>query len=142
MVIKAGWDQIEWIELEYDLDAAEMFTRSHLRGCGGPELLDLLEQYRPLLKGAKSDVAIPKGRSPAVLLMREIVLKLRCEYKAPYSEPELCHCRAVSTETVDQAIIYGADTPERVARQTSAGTGCGTCRGDVLKLIETRYREI
>ncbi len=72
------------------------------------------------------------------ILMRELVLKLKNEWVFPYAEAELCHCRAISTEKVDQAVVYGARTVMAVNRLTSAGTACGTCRPDIEKILSYR----
>ena len=75
------------------------------------------------------------------LILSEMILKLRGEWNFPYADEELCHCRSIATQTVDQAIIAGAHSPEVVTRQTSASTACGTCRPTVQKIIEYRTRK-
>jgi bacterioferritin-associated ferredoxin len=47
-----------------------------------------------------------------------------------------CICRAVTDDEVRDAVDRGATTVARVARQTRAGTGCGTCHERLRDLIE------
>lgn len=76
------------------------------------------------------------------ILIRELVLRLQGKFQLPYTEAELCHCRAVPTEVVDRAIVAGSHTVQAVARVTSAGTSCGTCKPDTELLIEYRLRSL
>lgn len=76
------------------------------------------------------------------ILVREVILRLRDQFQLPYKEAELCHCRAVPTEVVDRAIVAGSHTVQAVARVTSAGTSCGTCKSDTELLIEYRLRPL
>lgn len=72
------------------------------------------------------------------LLLNELILKLQNKWTHPYPHEEVCHCRVVSLETVEQAIMNGADTPEMVSRWTMASSACGTCRADVEKILKFR----
>lgn len=76
------------------------------------------------------------------ILIRELILRLQEKFQLPYAETEICHCRAVPTEVVDRAIIAGSHTVQAVARVTSAGTSCGTCRSDTELLLEYRLRAL
>lgn len=80
----------------------------------------------------------PKGTDHSSLLLKELILKSQGQWTYPYLHEELCHCRAVPTEIVDQAIMNGAHTPKRVSRETTASTSCTTCRPDVEKIISYR----
>ncbi len=52
-------------------------------------------------------------------------------------DPLLCRCFGIAEETVRQAIkINGCATVDEVVGATGAGTGCGTCRADIPRLIE------
>ncbi len=81
---------------------------------------------------------LPPGNNHSALLLRELILKIRGEWKFPYPDLELCHCRAIPTQNVDQAILCGAHTPEAVSAITSASTACGTCRPEVQALMAYR----
>lgn len=78
------------------------------------------------------------SRDHASLLINELILKLQNKWTHPYQQDEVCHCRTVSLETVEQAILCGAHSPEMVSRWTSASTACGTCRPDVEKILKFR----
>ncbi len=52
-------------------------------------------------------------------------------------DPLLCRCFGISEETVRQAVkINGCTTVDEVVNATGAGTGCGTCRADIPRMIE------
>ncbi len=74
----------------------------------------------------------------ASLLINELILKLQNKWQHPYPHEEVCHCRTVPLETVEQAIMNGANTPEMVSKWTTASTACGTCRPDVEKILKFR----
>jgi bacterioferritin-associated ferredoxin len=48
-----------------------------------------------------------------------------------------CICRAVSTTSVEYAVLGGAASVEQVGEATGAGTGCGSCH-DVLGAVIDR----
>ncbi len=123
------------LELSLDLDSDGTIKSAQLKGVGGPEMLRLLEDWRPRLKGSLAQVELPVGSSGPEIMLREILMKARGDWVEPYAEEELCHCRAVPTPIVRQAITAGADSPETVSRWTTASTQCGTCRKDVIALI-------
>ncbi len=102
---------------------------------------DFMNMMQKMKKSFGADIAkwpVPQGQDHGSLLLREMVLKLRGEWQFPYEHAEICHCRSVATQLVDQAVIAGAHTPEVVTRQTSASTACGTCKPDVQKIIDYR----
>jgi bacterioferritin-associated ferredoxin len=80
----------------------------------------------------------PKGLSHSEMLIRELILKYHNQWSLPYKEIEICHCRGINTETVDQAIVCGAHKIEHIKTRTSASTACGTCTKDVESLISYR----
>ena len=52
-------------------------------------------------------------------------------------DPLLCRCFGIAEETVRQAVkINGCTTVEQVVGATGAGSGCGTCRADIPRMIE------
>ena len=99
--------------------------------------LDLLRSFRNKDPDPRQWV-MPEGSSHSELLLREFLLRLRGQWKRPYLGDEICHCRVVKTETVDQAILAGAHTTNQVSRATNASTSCGTCVPDVQDLINYR----
>jgi bacterioferritin-associated ferredoxin len=126
------------LSLSLDVDDGSII-QSHLRGRGCSELLKLLTEWRPKIKGQLQDLELPKGESHAAMMMRELILKAQGKWNFPYKEDEVCHCRAVPTSVVDGAILGGCKTSTEVSRETSASTSCGTCRPDVEAIL--RYRQ-
>jgi nitrite reductase (NADH) large subunit len=51
------------------------------------------------------------------------------------SDPEVCNCNHVSTSALEEAIKGGCDNLARLSSATRAGTGCGSCRGQLAALI-------
>lgn len=81
---------------------------------------------------------LPTGIDHASLLIKELILKLNDQWKPVYTDEEVCHCRTISLETIEQAIFHGATTAERVTQMTTASSACGTCRPDVEKILKFR----
>lgn len=54
----------------------------------------------------------------------------------------VCRCKKVSEGTVIEAIKNGADTYEKVKKETGANTyGCFACRLEIKKLLEENKKE-
>jgi bacterioferritin-associated ferredoxin len=136
--VEAVWPGREELRLDLGLNENNEITHAKLTGIGGPDFLSLLTSYRPQLKGGVKSLPLPAGVSAGELCLREVILKARGEWNYPYKEVELCHCRGVDTEVVDQAICNGAHTPRKVSELTSASTACGTCRPDVEAILKFR----
>lgn len=111
-----------------------------LKGIGNRAFLELLTQYREHLKAGVDKAPLPEGKSPGELMLKEAILRLRGEWDFPFKEDETCHCRVISTDKVNQAILVGAHTSREVSQMTSASTACGTCRPDVEAMIEYRLK--
>lgn len=126
------------LELRLIVDQNGTIASGVLRGIGGPEMLSLLQAWKNRWQGNLKALCIPSGTTGPELMLKELILKARGEWSYPYQDVELCHCRAVPTEVVDQAIMRGAHTPEIVSRWTSASTACGTCRKDVTAILNYR----
>lgn len=120
--------------IEADLNV----TPVRMRFIGCSELIARLQSLRQSAGPDPRQWALPEGDDHVSLLVRELILKARGEWKFPYKDDELCHCRSIPTKIVDQAIVAGAHTPEAVTRQTSASSACGTCRPDVQNIINYR----
>mgnify|MGYP001555212016 CR=1 FL=1 len=115
-------------------------AKIHVVGC--PEVLTLVKQFLQTHGDDCQKWPHPKGDGHADLLLREALMRLKGEWKLPYDQLEICHCRCVPTEVVDQAIVAGAHDTTTVSRRTSASTSCGTCRPDVQSLIDYRLKKI
>lgn len=49
----------------------------------------------------------------------------------------VCHCHGVSDGNIREAVRAGSRTPEEVAQQCGAGTGCGGCFSLVCDIVES-----
>ncbi len=128
-------------ELHLALDVVNgEIAAAKLTGCGCLEFLKLMEIWRPKLKGRLNEVEIPAGQSHSEMLLREALLKAKGAWVFPYADEELCHCRAVATSKVDSAVVGGCRTVRAIARETSAGTSCGSCRLDTEAIIDFRLQ--
>lgn len=53
----------------------------------------------------------------------------------------LCRCKKVSEKTIKEAIKNGANTYEKVKKETGANSyGCFACRLEIKKLLEENKR--
>jgi bacterioferritin-associated ferredoxin len=129
---KVGLAGRDRIEVNMDGESPKV----SFRGC--TELMGLMQMMRKNFGINLSQWPIPKGVSHSEILLRELILRLRGEWRYPQGEAEVCHCRNIACLTIDQAIIAGAHSTEIVSRQTSASTACGTCRPQVQKMIDYR----
>lgn len=120
--------------IEVNMDGAA--PKVQFRGC--TEMMSLMQSMRKSFGVDIQQWPVPNGTSHSEILLRELILKLRGDWNYPYKEAEVCHCRGVSCQTIDQAIVAGAHTTTSVSRQTNASTNCGTCRPDVQKMIDYR----
>ena len=59
-----------------------------------------------------------------------------CRENLPWILASVCGCRNVSLQAVIDAVKQGADTVEKVAEVTGAGTDCGRCKVLVANVIE------
>jgi NAD(P)H-nitrite reductase large subunit len=50
-------------------------------------------------------------------------------------DPRICYCMKIHRQELRSAISAGAHTVETLRQSTSAGTGCGTCRSELLALL-------
>jgi nitrogenase molybdenum-cofactor synthesis protein NifE len=50
----------------------------------------------------------------------------------------VCNCKSVLRGAIEDAIVeHGLTTADAVSEKTLAGTGCGTCKGKLEKILET-----
>ena len=55
-------------------------------------------------------------------------------------DAEICNCRNVGRKRLEEAIAGGCDSVDGLGRTTGAGTGCGSCRGELARLLAQRRR--
>ncbi len=104
---------------------------------------DFLKAVKEMITKNGADIlkwSVIPGTDHSSLLINELILRVKNQWNYPYNDTELCHCRAVPTEKVDAAIVSGAHTTESISRRTSAGTACGTCRTDTVKILDFRLK--
>jgi len=75
------------------------------------------------------------GDDHVALLLNKFILKIQNKWVLPYPHQELCHCRQVPTEVVEEIVILGAKTRQEVSQRSRAGTGCGSCRKDIDSVL-------
>ncbi len=136
--IKVSIDGQDELKLVYELNDQRQIVSAKLSVIGCPEMMDLVKQWRPLLKGTVDSIPLPTESHHSAILLRQLLLELQGKWDFPYKDYELCHCRAITTKKVDDAVICGAKTVRDVSRKTSAGTACGTCRPDIEKVLKYR----
>jgi nitrite reductase (NADH) large subunit len=66
-------------------------------------------------------------------------LEVLCQPRSgvPSGDRIVCNCNKVSEASLRQAIGDGADSVAALGRVTKAGTGCGSCKGELNQLIVT-----
>lgn len=52
----------------------------------------------------------------------------------------VCRCIGVGDRTIREAITKGARTPEEIGERCGAGTGCRSCRPDLLALLDEEHQ--
>lgn len=60
---------------------------------------------------------------------------------AATADPEVCNCHRVGESTLVAAIRAGRTNLAQLAASTRAGTGCGSCRGQLARLIAAHTRQ-
>lgn len=135
-----GGDHLVW-QLALQSETEPVILSSRIQGSGCTRFLKSIQEQRLALKPGVNltRIAQPSGSSHVAMLWREAMARALKNWQPPFVEEELCHCRKVATTTVDRAIVYGCHDTRAIARETSAGTSCGTCQNDTLALI--RYRQ-
>lgn len=140
MKLKVELKNRDYIEAEVegeDLSSGKILG-IELRGC--TEFMSLIREMRLEFGQNIRNWPLPQGTDHSSLLIKEFILKLNGKWIVPDLPEEICHCRSVSYERIDEAIISGAHSTAKVTRLTNASSNCGTCRGDVQKLIDFRLQ--
>jgi nitrite reductase (NADH) large subunit len=71
----------------------------------------------------------------------EALCQLRGGNGAAAAERLVCNCHKVSDRALKEAIANGADSIEVLGEVTKAGTGCGSCKGEIGQLIATLVKK-
>ncbi|HEY5410439.1 MAG TPA: (2Fe-2S)-binding protein, partial [Caulobacteraceae bacterium] len=58
--------------------------------------------------------------------------------------PQVCACNAVGARRIAAAIAQGAADVQAVGAATGAGSGCGSCRPEIVRMLRaaTHSKEI
>lgn len=69
-------------------------------------------------------------------------LELLCTLRAAPSPGErvVCNCNKVTEQALCEAIDAGAESTEALGERTRAGTGCGSCKGELSQLLAQRVK--
>lgn len=104
--------------------------------------LPFLKQAQTLLQSLKSTGKLPSidltSRDHVALLFQELKQKIENTWNPPYHEEEVCHCRKVNLDIIQNAIVLGNHSVENLGKETSAGTNCGNCHPDLKNLLKYR----
>lgn len=71
-------------------------------------------------------------------LLQELILKAKGTWELPFSGQIVCNCREVYSETIDQALVAGAQTIEDITYWTTACSSCTSCKSKIEDLIRFR----
>lgn len=76
-------------------------------------------------------------------LAPEDPLELLCSSRpsAPSGDRQVCNCHKVTQQDIEQAIDGGCDTMPALCAQTRAGTGCGSCKGELVQLLAKHVKK-
>ena len=129
----------ESLEITLEMEGHKI-SKAEVKSKGCLQFLKLSQKMKTKLKGPIGDLLPPSGSDHSSMIWREMIAQIQEEWLLPVSQEEICHCRKVSTKTVDRSIVFGAHTIEEVRKRTSANTGCGTCKEDVAQMISYRLK--
>jgi bacterioferritin-associated ferredoxin len=77
-----------------------------------------------------------------IMIIRRLILEAQGKWVEPYLHEELCHCRRIAYKDVVAAIYSGAQSCDQVAHRTQAGSACGACRVDTLRIINVMKGDV
>ena len=120
------------------IQCAENGDILHLKTSACDKTTQLLSRYLEKFGRNLKTWTLPTEKDHSSLLIAELILRAQQKWESPYTDSEICHCRKVTTQKVEDAIRLGAHTSSDVSRLTNASTSCGSCKFDVEKLINFR----
>lgn len=82
---------------------------------------------------------LPEVKNGDEAMLNHFILKVQAT-EVSTEHDEICHCRMVEREKIEQSLFQGSSTREEVSRTTLAGTGCGSCRADLEKILKKNFR--
>nr|HPI40551.1 hypothetical protein [Pseudobdellovibrionaceae bacterium] len=108
MVISVGTKGRDFLKFETTEETfpLRVLQLVEMRGCD-----HFLNQVKILKSNSGKDISlwkIPFGSNHVDLLIKELILKVRGEWDHPVQYDEVCHCRQISAQDIDTAIVWGA----------------------------------
>lgn len=85
-------------------------------------------------------VALPTPRSD--LLFPQFVDPVSTSVDLMPDHARICDCNAVNKGQLVEAVLAGATSVRAVCERTRAGTGCGSCRPEVQRVIDFVHRSL
>lgn len=76
--------------------------------------------------------------------MPEDPLEALCAMRGPWASVErlVCNCNKVTDGAVREAVAQGAESVEAVGQATRAGTGCGSCKGEIGQILSSLRKPV
>ena len=74
-------------------------------------------------------------------LARAMLLHGRAPGAAADEGPLVCACNSVGARRIAAAVQAGAQDAQAVGRATGAGTGCGSCRPEIIRLLKAAAQQ-
>jgi nitrite reductase (NADH) large subunit len=70
-------------------------------------------------------------------------LEALCQMRTSGPPPDrvVCNCNKVTDSVLRTAIANGADSVVALGEVTRAGTGCGSCKGELAQLVSAQARK-
>ena len=100
-----------------------------------------LERVLFITTGAKLPTGEWLARQFAEPLLGELARAMLLHGRAPGATadegPLICACNSVGARRIEGAIASGASDVQAVGETTGAGTGCGSCRPEIVRLLRT-----
>ncbi len=72
----------------------------------------------------------------------EVLCSFRAAGRSDTGARTVCNCHQVTADTIVQAIREGAKTAELVTAKTRAGSGCGSCRSEIGRMVESAVHAV
>lgn len=117
------------------------YDGEHLKATGSLSFLNLI-QSKIQEQGSKPEKwsLLSEVTNGDEAMLNNFISKLQsAEVSAEHDE--ICHCRMVEREKIEQSIFQGSFSREEISRTTLAGTGCGSCRNDLEKILKKNLNQ-
>lgn len=115
------------------------YDGEHLKATGSLSFLNLI-QNKIKQQGNKPESwsLLAEVNNGDEAMLNQFISKVQAT-EASAEHDEVCHCRMVDREKIEQSIFQGCKSREEISRTTLAGTGCGSCRTDLEKMLKKHF---